>query len=74
MTSAGQVKMESKTSLHKRGIKSPDKADALALAFMEPPSLGIWTGYENDPPTAVRPVRDSTDLASPPRAGNLSVW
>ena len=74
VTSAGQVKMESKTSLRKRGIKSPDKADALALAFMEPPSLGIWTGYENDPSAAVRPVRDSTDPASPARAGNLSVW
>ena len=74
VTSAGQVKMESKTSLRKRGIKSPDKADALALAFMEPPSLGIWTGYESAPPAAVRPVRDSTDPATPARAVNFSVW
>ena len=46
VTSAGQVKMESKSSLRRRGLRSPDKADALALAFMEPPSLQIWTGYE----------------------------
>ena len=30
----------------KRGVPSPDRPDALALAFMRPPSLQIWTGYE----------------------------
>ena len=39
VTSAGQVKMESKSSPRRRGLRSPDKADALALAFMEPPDL-----------------------------------
>ena len=44
VTSAGQVKLESKADLRKRGMRSLDKADALALAFMAPPSLRIWTG------------------------------
>ena len=80
VTSAGQVKMESKSSLRRRGLRSPDKADALALAFMEPPSLGIWTG----PPSVVpaeagtsppRPVRDSTDYPSTRDTPlNFGVW
>ena len=74
VTSAGQVKMESKTALRKRGVRSPDKADALALAFMEPPSLQIWTGYENEQPRAARPVRDSTDESSTSLGGSLGIW
>lgn len=43
MTSSGRVKIERKASLKSRGIASPDKADALALAFMGgSPSLGLW--------------------------------
>ncbi len=77
VTSAGQVKMESKSSLRRRGLRSPDKADALALAFMEPPSLQIWTGPPNaPPPPPPRPVRDSTDLPSDSGAlaNRLGVW
>lgn len=33
--SRGQVQIESKEDMRKRGVKSPDKADALALAFLE---------------------------------------
>jgi len=33
--SKGQLQVESKEDMKKRGVKSPDKADALALAFME---------------------------------------
>ncbi len=47
VSSSGQVKLESKRETRKRGIPSPDRADALALAFMRPPSLQIWTGYES---------------------------
>lgn len=36
--SRGQLKVESKDKMKKRGLKSPDKADALALAFYNPPS------------------------------------
>ena len=75
VTSSGQVRMESKTALRKRGLRSPDKADALALAFMEPPSLGIWTGPPNAPPPDPRPVRDSTDRSAfPDMPRNYGVW
>ena len=47
VSSSGQVKLESKRETRKRGIPSPDRADALALALMRPPSLQIWTGYES---------------------------
>ena len=42
ISSTGRIRLESKTRLKKRGIPSPDRADALALAFMEPPSMQIW--------------------------------
>jgi len=32
----GQIKLETKDSMKKRGLKSPDHADALALTFAEP--------------------------------------
>ena len=32
-TSTGKIKIESKDEMRKRGIKSPDKADALALTM-----------------------------------------
>ena len=32
-TSSGKIKLESKEEMRKRGIKSPDKADALALTM-----------------------------------------
>ena len=42
VSSTGRIRLESKTKLRHRGVASPDRADALALAFMEPPSLEIW--------------------------------
>ena len=63
VTSSGQVKLESKRETRKRGIPSPDHADALALAFMRPPSLQIWTGYE----PFLRP-RDPAGVPLPPPA------
>ena len=54
VSSSGQVRLEGKPEMRKRGMPSPDKADALALAFLVPPSFGIWTGAEpflrDDPP------------------------
>ncbi len=40
--SRGQIRMQSKADLRAKGAPSPDKADALALAFMAQPSLDIW--------------------------------
>src|SRR5262249_20062646 len=37
-TETGKVKLESKADLARRGVKSPDFGDALALAFLEKPS------------------------------------
>lgn len=34
--STGQMQLESKEDMKRRGVKSPDRADALALCFMEP--------------------------------------
>ena len=54
VSSSGQIRLEGKPQMRKRGMPSPDKADALALAFLVPPSFGIWTGAEpflnEDPP------------------------
>ena len=54
ISSSGQIRLEGKPQMRKRGMPSPDKADALALAFLVPPSFGIWTGAEpflnDDPP------------------------
>ena len=47
VSSSGQVQMESKRELRRKRLPSPDRADALALAFMTPPSLQVWTGYES---------------------------
>jgi phage terminase large subunit len=35
MTSKGQIAVESKDEMRKRGVPSPDRADALAYAFAE---------------------------------------
>ena len=41
-TSSGQVQIEGKPEMRRRGLPSPDKADALALAFMDAPSVDVW--------------------------------
>ena len=42
--SQGRLRMESKDEMRKRGLPSPDKADALMLAFLAPSSrMQLWT-------------------------------
>ena len=42
--SQGRIQIESKDSMRHRGLPSPDKADALMLAFLEPPGrTRLWT-------------------------------
>ncbi len=42
--SQGRILLESKDSMRQRGLPSPDKADALMLAFLEPPGrTKLWT-------------------------------
>ncbi len=42
--SLGRLRVESKEQMYKRRVPSPDKADALMLAFVEPPAkVKVWT-------------------------------
>lgn len=41
MTSKGKIQMESKEDMKKRGVDSPDIADAVALAFHEPQTIQL---------------------------------
>ena len=41
MTSKGQIAVESKDEMRKRGLSSPDRADALAYAFAQIEITGI---------------------------------
>jgi len=42
--SQGRIKIESKDEMRKRGLRSPDKADALMLAFLAPGNrMRLWT-------------------------------
>ena len=38
-TETGRVLIEDKERLRRRGVRSPDRADALVLTFHEPPSV-----------------------------------
>ncbi|MDE2837698.1 MAG: hypothetical protein OXL97_09375 [Chloroflexota bacterium] len=77
VSSSGQVRLEGKREMRKRGMPSPDKADALALAFLVPPSFGIWTGAEpflrdDDPPAYPEPASAADDGDA--GANRLGVW
>jgi hypothetical protein len=42
--SQGRIQMESKDAMRQTGLPSPDKADALMLAFLQPPGrMKLWT-------------------------------
>jgi hypothetical protein len=45
----GQTQLESKDDLKKRGMRSPDKGDAVAMTFAYPVQPGKW---KNDPANA----------------------
>ena len=51
-TSRGQRYVEGKDAMKKRGLKSPDRADALALAFY-PVHGGAWPEQRTDSPNAI---------------------
>ena len=42
IASSGRIQLESKADLRAKGQPSPDRADALALAFMAPASMDVW--------------------------------
>ena len=42
--SQGRIQMEGKDAMRQRGLPSPDKADALMLAFLAPNNrMRLWT-------------------------------
>ena len=50
--STGALLIQSKNELRRHGLPSPDRADALCLAFIPKPHREryvIFTGYESDP-------------------------
>ncbi|MCH8848215.1 MAG: helix-turn-helix transcriptional regulator [Chloroflexi bacterium] len=42
IASSGRIQLQSKADLRAKGQASPDRADALALAFMAPASMDVW--------------------------------
>jgi len=60
-TSSGKIKIESKDEMRKRGIKSPDKADALALTMASSAASfsgsGNYFGYNFKKPLKSRIIR-----------------
>jgi hypothetical protein len=57
-TSRGQIQIESKEDMKKRGLPSPDKADALAIAFGRLRNMVTFTGLNTTPvtPTIIEAV------------------
>ena len=49
-TSRGQLQIQSKQQMRDAGLKSPDKADAMTLAFTapEPPKIRMWIGQPRE--------------------------
>jgi ribosomal protein L37AE/L43A len=69
--SRGQVVIESKADARKRGVKSPDRAEAIILAFGElAPSYGLleWYRQQTEGMTAAEPVVNVP--ARCPKCGN----
>ena len=43
----GKIKVESKPELRKRGVESPDLADALVMGFIPEPAPMTWSGKKS---------------------------
>jgi hypothetical protein len=46
--SAGQLLLESKQEMRKRGVPSPDEADAVVLCFADPLGGGATSNFNRD--------------------------
>ena len=66
--STGKLKVESKDDMKKRGIRSPNKADAFCLTFaggdlrrvQQPQSIGHWDPFDVTPEAFERHLRQQT--------------
>lgn len=55
----GRVKIESKEDARKRGVKSPDRAEALMLAWTQAPEAVQFLYLDASSPPALRPTADA---------------
>ncbi len=62
-TSRGQVKIESKDDMRRRGLKSPDKADALMYAFAPVHTARTWVGIVGSTSKEARGMIRGTPVA-----------
>ncbi len=51
--SAGKIYMEAKEDMKKRGLPSPDRADAAVMANMRPPAMGLPELPDDEPSTSL---------------------
>jgi ribosomal protein S27AE len=69
--SRGQVVIESKEDARKRGVKSPDRAEAIILAFAElAPAYGLFEWYRQEFEKLTVPKEVVSAPAACPRCGN----
>jgi ribosomal protein L37AE/L43A len=70
--SRGQVVIESKDDARKRGVKSPDRAEAIILAFAElGPELGLIEYYRQEYERLRAPIGVDSAPAACPQCGNV---
>jgi hypothetical protein len=69
-TSAGQIQIESKDEMRRRGLPSPDRADALALLFL--PLAGQGPFFSQ--PLSVSGAARREERAVPVHWDEVSVW
>jgi hypothetical protein len=76
--SRGQIVIESKQDARKRGVKSPDRAEAVILAFADQPKIAILEFYrqqvEEVQPTGVAVPRMCPQCGSRPLFKHGGVW
>jgi len=68
-TESGKVQLESKKDMRKRGVKSPDFAEALALSFVPTAHAGTITGVPRAAPPPAHEILKPPPLGVVPRDG-----
>ena len=68
--SHGRMKIESKETARQRGVRSPDRAEALMLALCRPPQKFEYFS-ERNPPQGSRAMTDDDDYDSEDQIGSV---
>jgi hypothetical protein len=71
----GELQLEKKSDMKKRGLASPDQADALALTFARPVlqrGYDDWTGTSSNVASEYEPFQESCMRGGPPREARLA--